>query len=236
MAVTFSGRFIGSGRTIIGPAGGAVTTDPLWNQVSLLIRGDGSIVDSSTYAHAITVEGNTTVSTTAKWGDGSVYFDGLGGRITVPTSTALDLTGDFTIEMWVNPTQLTSVEVLLSISALGEVGPNMTELYVYPSGAIDWLVSGGIIAQTTTGVLPLNTWTHLAVTRLDDTHTIWVNGVSSASANIAVGPNTGYNWSFGDRVVGAASANYPLNGYLDDIRVTNGTARYVSNFTPPTGF
>jgi hypothetical protein len=35
--------------------------------------------------------------------------------------------------------------------------------------------------------------------------------------------------------IGAANnGTEPLNGYIDDLRVTKGYARYTSNFTPPT--
>jgi hypothetical protein len=34
--------------------------------------------------------------------------------------------------------------------------------------------------------------------------------------------------------IGAANnGTEPLNGYIDDLRITKGYARYTSNFTPP---
>lgn len=53
MAVEFKGRFNTSGRIIAATTGEAVNTDTHWDKVGLLIRGDGSIVDSSSYAHPI---------------------------------------------------------------------------------------------------------------------------------------------------------------------------------------
>ena len=60
-----------------------------------------AFTDSSSSAHAITVNGDTHHSRTQKKVDASsMYFDGSGDYITTPTTT-FDMDGDFTIEAWV---------------------------------------------------------------------------------------------------------------------------------------
>ena len=74
-----------------------------------------------------------------------------------------------------------------------------------------------------------NVWTHLAVTRTGGTTRLWVNGVQATSVAdttnySSVQVNIGVWWGGG----------YSFAGYVDDIRLTVGVARYTSAFTPPT--
>ena len=72
------------------------TTDEYFNDVSLLLYGDGTngstaIVDSSSNAHAITVNGDAQISTAqSKFGGASMYFDGTGDYITAPSDSSFD--------------------------------------------------------------------------------------------------------------------------------------------------
>ena len=72
---------------------------------------------------------------------------------------------------------------------------------------------------------------HVAVTRSGTTVRLFVNGVVEATAT---GNSTNFNESL-TLYIGAETGNsLYLNGYIDDLRITKGYARYTSNFTAPT--
>jgi hypothetical protein len=76
-----------------------------------------------------------------------------------------------------------------------------------------------------------NVWHHVALTRQNGNMRLYFDGVEIASSNSVSngtsGPYTG--------LTGRGFFNFGkgFNGLLDEFRITNGTARYTSNFTPP---
>ena len=84
-----------------------------------------------------------------------------------------------------------------------------------------------------TSSISADTWTHLAYVRNGTTWTWYINGVASGT-----GSETGADLSFTTEptYVGYGGESYftPFNGYIDELRVTKGVARYTSNFTAPT--
>jgi len=91
--------------------------------------------------------------------------------------------------------------------------------------------SGAIVTGST--AISVNTWTHVAVTRNGNTFRLFVNGIVDATAT-----------SSNSQTLNAADVFYVgrsgydttriVTGYLDDVRITKGYARYTANFTPPT--
>ena len=81
------------------------------------------------------------------------------------------------------------------------------------------------------------TWYHLAVARSGTALKAFVNGIQ-----IGTTQTTSLSFSRADTTtpfwIGRGGANGNLNhyfsGYLDDLRVTSGYARYTANFIPPT--
>lgn len=98
------------------------------------------------------------------------------------------------------------------------------------------IVSGGtdiFVLDEEADTISLNTWYHYAVVRHGNIFTIYKDGNSIASANSSVSiPNFTAPLTIGARNAGAGD-NYPLNGYMDEVRWSKGIARWTSNFTPP---
>jgi len=166
---------------------------------------------------------------------GSVRFDGdQADSLSIATNAALDLApGDFTIEMWVYPNRITNYQVLFDTSLNGSAGANMTEFWISPSGNIQYYAKGSIIL-TSSATLSANNWYHIALVKSSGTDRLYVNGALSASVSSTTSPNTGYTWYIGDRVSGAVSGQYPLQGNISNFRIVKGVGVYTSAFTPPT--
>jgi len=217
--------------------------DPNFDKVSLLLHGDGAngstaITDSSLLSKPVTVVGGASIaSAQSKFGGSSLYFDGVRDYVSVPSHPSLSMgAADFTIEMW-----LYKLGSNANYSRLWNPdGDYNADLFLGldPSGN---LVSYGSSTGTSwnswafaTGIpVPTGVWKHMALTRFGGTVTLYLDGIGTVmttSLNTTALYDGNYTHAIGGQGPGL---DRTLNGYIDELRVTKGVARYTANFTPP---
>jgi len=209
---------------------------------------NAGILDN-TNSNILQTVGNAQVDTSVvKFGTGSMKFDG-NDQIAIPVSTSgtsanpsnvlWDFgSGAFTIEFWVRVTTLSINQTFMfhgwSGSGALNYGWNISlntsnQLYMYANGVKFF---NDLIFST-------NTWHHLALcgdgsgnltAYLDGTKSSTTNAYTSIvarpTANLVIGGWTNNNEYLAER--------YFMTGWLDDIRITKGVARYTTDFDPPT--
>jgi hypothetical protein len=219
-----------------------VTQDPyLYTNTVLLLKGDGTngsttILDSSKVAGSpktVTAVGNAQISTAqSKFGGSSIAFDGTGDYLTLDGSAAfLFGTGDFTIEAWFRPSNLTGLKIIIDARPPGTSGVASHWVIATDGATMNYAVAGSSYAG---GALSLNTWHFLALSRASGSTRAFLDGVQIGST---ITDTTNYLIGASRPIIGA-DGNSPIalnfTGYMDDIRITKGIARYTANFTPPT--
>jgi hypothetical protein len=195
---------------------------------SLLLNFTNAGVIDNAMMNDLETVGNAQISTTqSKWGGSSIAFDGTGDWLLAPSSPNLALlTGNFTIEMWVyfnNTTQ----HVFFDMRGIGTAAPNNPVLFWSNSASkIQAYINDDF--RITSGTLNTAQWYHVALTRSGTTVTLYVDGVSQGTYT--------YSASITQQAlyVGTGSGLGSFNGYIDDLRITKGFARYTANFTAPT--
>jgi len=197
------------------------------NTQLLLLGTNAGIYDSAAKNDLETV-GNAQVSTTqAKWGTTSMYFDGSGDYLIGRSTDLLSFgTGDFTIEMWINPDSIPASDRVIMDTRSSGSDSGYTP---YINGGTLKIYSSAADRITSTSTIAANVWSHVAFVRASGTLAIYINGVQSGTATY-----TGAMTCPGRITIAAGfdnAANY--NGYIDDFRVTKGFARYTATFTPP---
>jgi hypothetical protein len=225
---------------LAGQAGGGVT-DPYFSDVSLLLHGDGTngsttFVDSSSNNFTVTPSGNAQISTAqSKFGGASMLFDGNGDYLSVADNAGFDFgAGNFTIEFWTNPSGFGTYNVVAaqwpnsgassSNSFVVETVTNST-LYFYA------VTSSLSIVGATGPALTQGQWQHIAIVRSGNSILFFKDGILTSTTAF----NVTLNNPTSDVTVGGAVAGAGWwNGYIDDLRITKGVARYTANFTPPT--
>ena len=79
-----------------------------------------------------------------------------------------------------------------------------------------------------------NAWQHVAWCRSGTTLRGYTNGIQIFSTIFSNNLTNTSQVTVGYAPAGPGGNNYILNGYIDDLRITKGVARYTANFTPPT--
>jgi hypothetical protein len=224
-----------------------VPTAPLTaiTNTSLLLNfTNGGIIDN-TAKNVLETVGNAQISTSVKkYGTGSLAFDGNGDNLSGPANPNLDMnTGNWTIECWVYILSRTLNYPLIfgnnnggyTAGALALVNSNAdsgASIDRFCLSVKDISNAPTLVASSTNSS---NTWYHLAVVRNGTSLVMYRDGTSVASTTIS--SSIVFDWGkLGSRIGGGNwdGANSYFNGYIDDLRITKGIARYTANFTPPT--
>jgi hypothetical protein len=197
------------------------------NTSLLLNYTNAGIIDNAMMNNLETV-GNAAISTSVvKYGTGSMYFDGTNSVLSSSSNNIYNFgTGDFTIEMWVNRSGAgTGDRFLISRSN----GADFL-LRWNASGILQFYIASTLIASYT-WAFTTGTWYHLAVVRNGSGVTIYINGTSVGTGTNSTNMSSTANVMIGGYII--TLSDY-FNGYIDDLRITKGYARYTSNFTAPT--
>jgi hypothetical protein len=84
--------------------------------------------------------------------------------------------------------------------------------------------------KTSTTTIAATTWTYFAWTRSGSTNYMFIDGTQE-------GATFSDSTTFGQTaalLIGSDGVNTTLQGYMDEVRITKGVARYTSSFTAPT--
>ena len=216
----------------------SIVGDQYYSSCSLLLHFDGNngsttFTDNSPSPKTVTSNNGAAISTAqSKFGGASGLFDGTDDYLSTPTNTAFYLsTGNWTVETWVYK-RTTGKQIIVgqtqnnsSPYAGWVIHVNASELFTFEG-------SGGVNITSTTVTVPLNTWTHLAAVKLGSNITLYQNGVSVKSVTAPTVSDYSTQLVIGQYSNYSAGAAW--NGYIDELRITKGVARYTGNFTPQT--
>jgi len=192
--------------------------------------------DQSSSAHTVTNNGASFQTSVQKFYGGAAQFNGSSSSLTIPGSAELSMgSGDFTYELFIYQNSFTNRSTFFdnrsNTSDTGiTVGTEQTngQIRVYMNAA-----NGSDIAVTGP-TMPLNQWVHIAVCRNGATVTLFVNGSPSAAGTRTSDLNNPtHNIVFGDTPRHGGTSYSYLDGYMQDIRVYKGIAKYTSSFSPP---
>ncbi len=204
---------------------------------------DGGTVFTDESGKAWTPANQAQIDTAQyKFGGASGLFDGTTDYISTPNSTDFDFgTGDFTIDFWVrrngNQSNYAGLIAASKKSTLtgwcvmwSSSSESVNKILFASKATGSWAInlqSAGTIADTT--------WTHVAVVRYGNSMKLYFGGTQTGSTFDCTGlsfPSSGDGCKIAANYVPDPDAYH--NGWIDEVRISKGVARWTDNFTPPT--
>ena len=220
---------------------GSTVGDVYFPQTELLLPFDGAngattTSDLSKSNHTVTFVGNAEISTVqSKFGGSSLSLDGS-SYLSIPTSSSWTVgSSDYSADMWIKTTD----GVADLVSAFKQAAPNNGWLFgigfhtvtdgklAFYNASSSYELFGG------TAFVNDGDWHHVAFTKSGATLRLFVDGVLDATGTITItSTNSGEAILIGRDNNASPSRHY--SGYLDELRISQGIARWTAAFTPPT--
>lgn len=204
-------------RTIVSKKDGVSGSN-----ISTLLHLDTDLTDSSLTPLTFSSTGSGAAISTVqkKFGVGSLFCDDTADiRATINNNIKFG-TGDFCVEMSLWPTALGSGEYAIYSYSPGDY----VDFGIYLSSNGITIYTNDAQAIFTVTPLALSTWSTIALTRSGTTLRLFVNGVIAVS-----GTNSADIQGTGDLIIGSA-----YHGYVDEVRITKGSAVYTDNYNIAT--
>jgi hypothetical protein len=174
--------------------------------------------------------GNAQVSTSVKkYGTGSLAFDGTGDWLTMPSSQSVAFgTGDFTVEFWYYTSTTSGWRGLITTQSSDGEANTFRLLLVNGNTGIRLKVATTDLDFTQT--LVANAWNHVALVKSSGVYSLYYNGTKNGTTH---SNSTSLNAKPMTIAANLVDGTEPFTGYIDDLRITKGVARYTTTFTPP---
>ncbi|MGO9690240.1 MAG: PKD domain-containing protein, partial [Syntrophobacteraceae bacterium] len=199
-------------------------------------NGSRTFTDSELTPKTVTGQGDAQISTAySEFGGASLKLDGSSGSyLLVPASPDWNFSGDFTIDFWWYHTGGTYNAIISE--GTGSSGTDSLLIGDWNGVVYVWMSSKGtswdIANEVKIGTPSATGFDHYALVRAGGTYYTFQNGVQTNSFGNQLTPY--YKSPVGLNIGGPWSGSYYAKGYLDELRVSNGVARWTTNFTPPS--
>ena len=227
-----------------GVRNAVASVDPYFASVGLLLPFEGTdgattTTDLSNNTHTVTMSGTMEIDTAdKKYGDSSALGTGTAGdKISVAQDTSLNLVkaNGFTAEMWFKVNANAPSTSLMGQWQWPSATGRAWVVYINASAGVSfWFQEGGSPTQfhSANSLVTTGQWYHICLMGDGADQKLFLDGSPVASQTGGAAISTPTN----DFVVGSvASGEDPLDGWMDDVRITPGVTRYsMSGFTPPT--
>jgi hypothetical protein len=229
----------GSYRTPIATVANPEALKVLFNEDG----GTTDITDSSGQAHVVTKNGNATLSPNHyKFGNGSLYCNTANTQfLNVAYSTDFDIFASaatsHTVDFWVKHIDAIAVASEAYVT-MGRTPGGANQLYsIYKTVGDDALTllvrnAGADVVNMKGGFITDNEWHHVVYSKIADVHSFWIDGYQTAyvqdASTMVITPTD-------DLRIGAwpnGSSNI-LNGWLDDVRITDNNAFFAAPIPQP---
>jgi len=199
---------------------------------------DGSTTLTDEAGHTVTPYGAEIDTDQSKFGGASCLFAGDDYAV-ISDSNDFDFgTGDFTIDFWVRFSALdtNSREIMQRLDADNPGGLNRMDL-IMASNTLQFTAytDGTQIASVSRSItISASNWYHVAIVGYSGQFLLFLGGVKQGASADRVNPGSmpysgnvylGKNQQFGV---------YWLAGWIDELRISKGIARWTTDFTPPT--